>query len=151
MMEVFRISKEKYIRDLSGLGAKTYGGRWNRPGVSVLYTSSHRSLALLELLVHFESSDAIENTFRFAKINVPESKTMEVDFDFTKADMSSYNNADLWDLTEYYFFDMNVLGIWVPSIIVPQEKNLLLNPIHADFKHVKLREIEHVSLDNRLI
>jgi len=149
-MEVYRISKEKYIRDLSGLGAKTYGGRWNRPGVSVLYTSSHRSLALLELLVHFESSDAIEDTFRFAKINVPESKIIDIDFDFTKTDMWSYNNTDLWSMTEHYFFDIDVLGIWVPSVIVPQEKNLLLNPMHSDFKHVKLREIEQVRLDNRL-
>lgn len=151
MMEVFRISKTKYIHDISGHGAKLYGGRWNRPGVAALYTSSHRSLALLELIVHFESSDAIADTFRFARISVPESHVFELPFNFTDEKDFRFNNQDLWNLTEYYFFDMNCLGIWVPSVILPQEKNLILNPQHLDFKYVKVIEIESAQMDPRLI
>lgn len=151
MTEVFRISKAKYIRDISGQGAKLYGGRWNRPGVAALYTSSHRSLALLELIVHFESSSAIVDTFRFAQISVPEHRIVDIDFSFADDDDLRFNNQELWNLTEYYFFEIDCLGIWVPSAIVPQEKNLILNPQHQDFKFVKIMEIERAQLDLRLI
>jgi RES domain-containing protein len=151
MTEVFRISKSKYIHDISGHGAKLYGGRWNRPGLAALYTSSHRSLALLELIVHFESSGAIADTFRFAKISVPEERIVDIDFSFTDESDFRFNNEELWGLTEYYFFELNYLGIWVPSAIVPQEKNLILNPQHLDFKYVKVLEIEKAQLDQRLL
>lgn len=151
MMEVYRISKSKYIRDLSGQGAKMYGGRWNRPGVPALYTSSHRSLALLELLVHFESSAAIADTYRFAKIEIPGNSIVNMDYEFLSGDYNRFNNQELWAVTDHYFYDRNILGIWVPSIIVPQEKNLILNPEHSDFKYVKILEIEMAQLDNRLL
>src|SRR5699024_12459459 len=51
-MQLYRLAKEEYIRDLSGTGARLYGGRWNKKGMPMLYTSEHRSMALLELFVH---------------------------------------------------------------------------------------------------
>ncbi|MBM2839324.1 MAG: family phosphorylase, partial [Deltaproteobacteria bacterium] len=51
-MDLFRIAKTKYINDLSGNGARVYGGRWNEKGVAVIYTSESRALAALEFLVH---------------------------------------------------------------------------------------------------
>lgn len=151
MMEVYRISKEKYIRDLSGQGAKIHGGRWNRPGVAALYTSSHRSLALLELIVHFESVDAIQHTFSFARISVPDTSIISIDIDFQEEYYETFNNDKLWSLTDYYFFELGLLGIWVPSIIIPQEKNLILNTTHEDFRSVKIESTESVKLDPRLV
>ncbi|MDH3556285.1 MAG: RES family NAD+ phosphorylase, partial [Deltaproteobacteria bacterium] len=43
-MVVYRIAKEKYIRDLAGTGARLSGGRWNNKGVGILYASESRAL-----------------------------------------------------------------------------------------------------------
>ena len=52
MVLLYRIGKTKRIRDLSGEGARLYGGRWNLKGTPVLYTSDSTALATLETLVH---------------------------------------------------------------------------------------------------
>jgi RES domain-containing protein len=51
-MIVYRIARANYIRDLSGIGSRLYGGRWNRKGTGIIYTSETRALATLEYLVH---------------------------------------------------------------------------------------------------
>ena len=51
-MEIYRIAQQLYAEDISGNGAKLYGGRWNSEGLTALYTSFSRSLALLETLAH---------------------------------------------------------------------------------------------------
>ncbi len=52
MIKLFRLAASKHISDLSGTGARIYGGRWNHPGYPVVYASASRSLAALEFLVH---------------------------------------------------------------------------------------------------
>ena len=51
-MEVFRLSRDRYARTLSGEGAARAGGRWNSPGVEMVYTAGNRSLAMAEVAVH---------------------------------------------------------------------------------------------------
>ena len=70
-MEVFRISKCKYIHDLSGNGAMLYGGRWNSKGYPVIYASGSRSLAALEVLVHL-SRNNLTDDFCIACISIPD-------------------------------------------------------------------------------
>jgi len=55
-MTVYRIAKTKHIRNLSGTGARMHGGRWNRKGIGILYTSESRALATVEYLVHVPSA-----------------------------------------------------------------------------------------------
>ena len=70
-MFLYRIAKESYIRDLSGSGPRLYGGRWNPKGVSVIYTSENRALAVLELFVHM-SRTIIPPNLSLATIEVPD-------------------------------------------------------------------------------
>lgn len=56
-MKLYRIAQTAHIKDLSGTGARLYGGRWNEKGVGVVYTSESRALAILEYLVHVPMSD----------------------------------------------------------------------------------------------
>ena len=51
-MEVYRIAKSSYRTDLTGLGSRLYGARWNKKGTGLVYTSESRALASLEFLVH---------------------------------------------------------------------------------------------------
>ncbi|MBI5171468.1 MAG: RES domain-containing protein [Candidatus Melainabacteria bacterium] len=61
---------------MDGEGARLFGGRWNSPGLPAIYTSSHLSLAALELLVHL-NFDNLPADLVWLKIEVPETGSME--------------------------------------------------------------------------
>ena len=69
-MQLYRLCRQKFA-DLSGLGAKQTGGRWNRRGVAALYTAENASLAILEVLVHLDKSE-IPVDFVLLETTVPE-------------------------------------------------------------------------------
>ena len=140
---VYRISRSKYIKDLSGFGAKMYGGRWNHKGVPVLYTAENRSLAILELMVNFNSKDAFNLDYSIAKIAVPESQIVQI------SAVEILENSKQ-EITNYYFFEKNVLAIKVPSIIIPKEFNFLINPQHSLFSQVILEGLESIEFNYRL-
>ena len=148
-MKVYRIAKTLYVNDLSGEGARLHGGRWNRPGVPVLYTSQARSLALLELIVHFAAYNAIKDSFSFLSLEIPDVEIISIDNQLLKGNKFDLNNQKLWEISEHYFFRENVLGIKVPSILIPQESNIILNPFHPNFKQIKKISIDSIDLDER--
>ncbi|MEE9372291.1 MAG: RES family NAD+ phosphorylase [Saprospiraceae bacterium] len=148
-MNVFRISRSKYIEDLSGYGAKIYGGRWNRPGVPVLYTSQARSLAMLELIVHFTSKEAFRRQYKFACLWIDPKFIVDVEEDIHSVDLRLPNNEHLWKITDKFFIDKKELCIKVPSVLIPNEFNYLINPIHPYFQNVKLQGLENAIVDKR--
>ena len=148
-MKVYRIAKTLYVNDLSGEGARLHGGRWNRPGVPVLYTSQARSLALLELIVHFAAYNAIKDSFSFLSLEIPDVEIISIDNQLLKGNKFDLNNQKLWEISEYYFFKENVLGIKVPSILIPEESNIILNPFNPNFNQIKKISIDSIDLDER--
>lgn len=149
-MKVWRLTKVIHTA-LDGEGAKRYGGRWNSKGNSMLYTSSSLSLALIEQLVHIDS-DEIPNDFVRMEIEIPNIFKIEKinlsDFpsDWKKmADPSWFKErGDIW-------LDKQItLALMVPSIIVPEEMNILLNPMHPGIKKLETLSIEPFTFDNRL-
>lgn len=152
-MQVFRIAQDQYIHDLEGTGARIYGGRWNRPGVPVLYTANHLSLALLELIVHFEGRAALENNYKFISLEVDDSLIVELEKGRLPSRISGFNQQDLWATLDYYFYKKNVFALQVPSVLVPQESNILLNPLHPemyDFRKVIIKP-EPILIDERFL
>ena len=71
-MLIYRISKTEFIDDLTGVGAKLFGGRWNSKGIFMLYASANRALAVLELLVHLDANEIQQHNFSIAEIEIPE-------------------------------------------------------------------------------
>jgi RES domain-containing protein len=62
MIHAWRIAKARRARTaFSGIGARKYGGRWNSPGVAMVYTAGSASLAILEMLVHLQSDELMQN------------------------------------------------------------------------------------------
>jgi RES domain-containing protein len=149
-MIVFRITKEQFSDDLSGLGAYLYGGRWNRPGTYALYTSEARSLALLELLVHFNSHAALKHNYVFISLAVPDSKIKTVELSINNSRSNLLNNEELWQLTENFFFKEKCLAIRVPSVIIPDECNIIINPAHPDISQIEVVKKQPITIDQRL-
>jgi RES domain-containing protein len=76
-MRVYRISSPQYAGDLSGNGAKLYGGRWNEKGTAVVYFASSRAMAMMELLVHLHPED-LQRQYVIVEFEVPEDKILKV-------------------------------------------------------------------------
>ena len=151
-MHVFRIANQMHIHDLSGEGARIYGGRWNRKGTNVLYTAESRSLAMLEFLVHLPQTIVPKN-FLIAKISIPDNLNVkQVDIKNLPDGWSNYPAPlALSQIGEQWIRDNQTLLLKVPSSIVKNEWNILINPKHKQFNKIKLIDTEPVLFDSRLL
>ena len=149
-MEVFRLTILKYAQDLSGIGAKLYGGRWNKPGQAVLYTAASRSLALVEVLVHVANA-YLPTDYQLLTIYIPDNSVIELPI---KDLPTNWNNSppsdDLKNFSEDWLSTNQYLGLKVPSAVVKGEFNYLLNPLHSDMSKVKILSQEPFIFDSRL-
>jgi RES domain-containing protein len=148
-MIVYRISNAEYSHDISGTGAKLMGARWNSKGIPVLYTSAHISLAVLEMLVNTDFKDyAIALDLLY--INIPDQVKV------TSIDLSILNNKwkEDFDYTRYIgdeiFKQKESVLIKVPSAVIQEEYNYLVNPLHADIKKIKIIKTKSFWPDERL-
>lgn len=138
----------------SGEGARLYGGRWNSPGVAVVYLAQSLSLAQLELLVHLEAEAVLRGHWRYYSVAVSaevilhcESLTdLPPDYAVWPAPASTRALGDRW------VADSLSVGLTVPSAITPGERNLLLNPAHPDYAAaLSIGVPAPLILDHRLI
>lgn len=150
-MRIFRISKTQYINDLSGEGARLYGGRWNRVGDAMLYFSQNLSLCLLEIIVHVEYAD-LPLDYSFVEGEIPDTyfKTIKsIDFVQPKWNTEAAVN-NLQTIGADWMRKKSSLAMKVPSAILPLESNILINPSHKDFDKLKILRVEKLNLDPRL-
>ncbi len=150
-MQVHRIAKAAYIEDLTGIGAKSVGGRWNFKGVSVLYTSSSIALSMLECMAHFPIAYAPKD-MAMAVIDIPDHSITEIHRkDLPNNWREVPSPRELKQLSYDWVKKQETLVLKVPSIIVPQEFNYIVNPFHKDFKMVKMKKIVPFTFDNRVL
>ena len=148
-MIVYRITNEAYKDDISGSGAALYGSRWNSKGTYLLYTSQFISLSILESLVHLRRQEIPPSQF-LLHIEVPdEQEIAEISYKKIKKNWREEIDYTQW-LGDQFIQNKQSLIFKVPSVIVPQENNVLLNPLHPDFKKVKIIASELLELDKRL-
>ena len=139
MPTVWRITKKKHSKTaFAGQGARMFGGRWNSPGTSIVYTAQSQSLAILETLVHLKEQDLLTFYVLFS-VEVPEDVLTSLDQSILpknwKAEpppQSVQMIGDAWANSEI----SAVLS--VPSALVPGELNYLLNPQHPHFSKLKI-------------
>jgi len=151
-MFLYRISKRAHIKDLTGAGARLYGGRWNHRGVPLVYTSESRSLATVEYLVHLSLPEA-PSDLSIATLEVPDDIVLE-ELDpssLPKNWRDSPAPVELADLGTEWARSKTLLLLRVPSAVVEHEHNMLINPAHDGMSRVKLVKIEPYKLDERLM
>ncbi|HEX5155524.1 MAG TPA: RES family NAD+ phosphorylase [Parafilimonas sp.] len=152
-MKVYRIAKKKHrVNDLSGTGAYNEGGRWNSPGTYALYTSEHRSLAALEVLVHVDETELPPNLFIMTIDISEQSPVYEMPDDQLPADWRIPGNLALQIIGDQIFRENNYLAIKARSAVLPQEYNYILNPLFPGFYElVKITEVFDYEIDKRLL
>ena len=149
-MTVFRIGRCPYIEDISGQGAFLYGGRWNSTGVRLLYTAGNLSLAMLESLVHF--GGRIMGDYCRIAIQIPDTSISVIPADQLPDSWRHNPSPDiLKHVGDNFIQEGKSLTLKIPSVIVPDEFNYLVNPLHTDFKKVKIITRSLVTFDDRLI
>jgi RES domain-containing protein len=149
-MLLYRIAKCQYAHDLSGTGARLYGGRWNSIGRPIVYMASSRALAVLEVLVHLPPA-LIPNDFCQVTFEVPDDVD-ELDANMLPPNWQEYPEPSvLKTMGDAFIKDNRHLLLKVPSAVVTQEYNYLLNPAHAGMQEVRLVNNEPFNFDERLI
>ena len=146
-MKVFRISALKYA---DGLQASGIAARWNRKGQKVIYTSESRSLACLENVVH-RSKTGLNGLFNILIIQIPETLKLEITDEKTLP--ASWNKSDNYhdcqEIGSIWFSSGKTIILKVPSALVPQESNYILNTLHPDFQSIRLVDAEEFYFDSR--
>lgn len=143
-IEAWRIVKEKYADNaFDGEGARLFGGRWNFADDALVYTSESLSLAALEVLVHLAT-----NTPSFSLVSIKATIP-----DSVEVKTHQPSKLDITSCRQYgsnWVKGMSGAVLKVPSYIIPEEHNLLLNPNHDDFKKIEISEPKKFEFDKRL-
>jgi RES domain-containing protein len=151
MLEAWRMVKAKHAATaFSGEGAAKTGGRWNSRGVAVVYTSATRSLAALETLVHL--NPLVMFDYRLIRLEFDEGlverltpAVLPADWKMEPPPPSTRRLGDEWARA------LRSAILAVPSVIIPDETNYLLNPAHPDFKRVAIGKPAPFRSDPRLL
>ncbi len=144
-MIVHRLCKAAFVA-LDGEGARLYGGRWNSPGRPMIYAAGSPSLAVLEVLVHLDlPPELMPDDYRLLAIEVPDDAQIERLND-APADAAACVAAG-----DDFLARGAALAMLVPSAVVPQERNALINVGHGDMRRVRLIGNEPFRFDPRLL
>jgi RES domain-containing protein len=150
-MILYRIAKCNYAGDLTGTGARLYGGRWNSVGKPMVYLASSRALAVLEVLVHL-SPTMFPGGFCIAEIEVPDDSIQSISINELPVNWQDISPPmALKKVGDSFLKQQSKLLMKVPSAIVAEEYNYLLNPLHPDILKVKLLKQLPFNFDERLV
>jgi RES domain-containing protein len=150
MLVVFRITRKLYAADLTGEGAHRYGGRWNQVGVACLYASESRALAMLEYAVH-TTAQTVARDLVMLTLEVPEQQYMQVRRDRLPKDWQAFPApASTINLGSMLLQDTSLQVVGVPSVIIPEEYNFLLNYRNMPSGYPVLQDMAEIGFDFRI-
>lgn len=147
----WRIVQSKWsARAFDGEGARRYGGRWNTPGTPLVYTSESRALAILEILVHLHVGSPIP-LFHLFKVEFELDWVLSLSADELPSDWASGVVGRAAQEVGNRWAKAAASPVFrVPSALVPEEFNYLLNPLHPDFARLQIEPAAPFALDPRL-
>jgi RES domain-containing protein len=137
---------------MDGEGNRRSGARWNSPGRGVVYTCEHLSLSILETLVHVDPTDAPDNLVGVC---------LELPSQATALTVPKAQWPDGWETGQHddwfkrqgdaWLADGQHLMLISPSVILPTESNVMLNPQHPLMPQIQVVRQVEVRLDPRLL
>jgi RES domain-containing protein len=153
-MRVFRIERKRYLATtLTGQGASLASGfRWNSESTRLVYTAATRSLAMLEIMAHLDASEDLPTDRFFVEIEVPDALAIRV--------VEANDLPEGWDarppnrftqrLGDEFVRNPTAAVLQVPSAIIPEEFNFLLNPAHPDARRLQIVKTTPLQFDARM-
>lgn len=149
-MIVYRVGKTKHAKDLSGEGARLFGGRWNHQLVPCLYTSATRALAILEYSVNVHLEE-MPNLLSITSLEIPDKLIKELKASVLPADWKTIPAPSSTKNIGTNFLKEQASPILrVPSVIIEEEFNFLLNPLHRECSRFKIVDIKLINYDERI-
>jgi len=152
VLTAWRIVKKRHAASaFDGEGARLFGGRWNSPGVAIVYVASTRSLAVLEMAVHLDRSMLLASfvlipcEFDDRRVTAVDRKALPAHWRLEPPLPALAAIGDTWAKQA----QSAVLA--VPSAIIEEETNFLLNPAHPDFLKIRIGHAQTFEFDQRLI
>ena len=148
---VYRLTRPQYATDLSGTGARLYGGRWNPKGLACLYTCENRALAALEILVN-TPEDSLVSTYALITLQITEGARL---YRPSLTELPEHWLDYPFPITTQNFgaalLQSDYLGFFLPSVVMPYEYNLVFNVFHPDFATaVRITNVQDWRVDGRL-
>jgi len=150
-MIVYRITKKEYSA-LDGMGGLYGPGRWHKKGNLVIYTSEHASLAAWEKIVHVTSFANLPQNLLLVKIEIPDGiEIQSVPQKVLVKGWASFPFAlETIDYGTSFLQKKEHLALKVPSVIIPDEYNIILNPLHPDIRDCKVVSTIPFVFDQRV-
>ena len=149
-MRVWRIANAAHAA-FDGEGARRYGSRWTRRGLPAVFASATLSLAALERFVHADP-DLEPVDLVAISIEIAERVTVEtVEIADLPPDWRTYPApSSLALIGERWLRAARTVALSIPSVVIPHERNIILNPVHAEFAKLTTRTVEPFSFDPRM-
>ena len=149
-MEVYHIGSKKFATQLTGEGAKLHGGRWNSIGTACIYTAESIALCVLEYAANV-SLHQLPPSLAITIYLLPENSWKEFPINDLPTNWQEVPApAETQEWGSYHLQEAKHLALRVPSVIIPSEYNYILNPLHMDFKKVKIKEVLPFTFDSRI-
>ena len=149
MKTAWRICKAKHATTaFDGYGAKMYGGRWNSPGVPMVYTASVAAQAMLEMLVHADAT-ILSLSYVLIPVSIEDRYITRLDRSILPSNWTNNRNATR-QLGDAWVTEAASVVLSVSSAVLATDDNYLLNPAHRDMKHLKIGKPQPLLIDDRL-
>ena len=150
-MQIWRICRAKYAGEaFSGLGARRFGGRWNSPGVPMVYSSSSLALAAIELFVHLEPNLQPDDLVSIAATLPAGEPAQRLEPGQLPPAWWSDDFRPLRAIGDNWIHDKSSLAVEVPSAALRMEWNVLVNPLHPRVAEIKVEEPQPFNFDARM-
>ena len=149
-MVVYRVSKTTFAKDLTGEGSRLFGGRWNHKFTACIYTSESRALALLEYTVNVNINN-IPKLLSITSFNIPDDSIVQIkEKDLPVNWQDSPIPTSTKDFGTNLIKRQNTFIIKIPSCILPEEFNYLINPANNLINTVTIIDLKEFVYDPRL-
>lgn len=151
-MRVWRICRRRFARDaFDGQGARRLGGRWNYPGEAVVYTSATLSLAALEMFVNLSPAKYPADLVSL-EANLPDDiLTERVELGSLPRNWrATPSPIALQDVGSQWIASRRTAVLYVPSAVIPEDFNVLLNPANPDFQRLQIGRPRRFQFDVRM-
>ncbi len=150
-MELWRICRKVHAREaFSGEGARRYGGRWNSPGVLMVYTSSSLALAAVETFVNLEPNLRPDDLVSI-QAELPDELARErLELKSLPQNWFELRDESLRRFGDGWIRNNSTVALQVPSAAIHGEWNVLLNPAHGDFAKIRIQKPQPFKFDLRM-